>query len=364
MLFSRAHPAPAPSVEPPSRPRSAERRRDLLTLVAGVLVFGTTIAVFSPRTVAEGAAPARLRLAHFPSLLHAPALVGLAKGAFAEALADRARIEVRVVEAGPRAMEALLAGEVDVAWVGPGPAINAWVRSRGAGLRVVSGACAGGASLVFRGDVAGRSVPDLAGRRVAVPQLGNTQDISLRRFLGRAGLASRAEGGAVAVLPVPPPDVLTLFHRKELDAAWVPEPWATRLVLDGGARRVADERDLWPCGTFPSAIVVARTAFLEAHPDLVEALRQAHAGTIAWIRAHPGDAKRVVNEELRRLTGKALSEAVITEAWGRVSFTDDPDPEGLRASVEAAVEAGYLRGPIPSLEGLIAARSGAPRSGR
>jgi len=286
-----------------------------------------------------------LRLAYFPNLTHAPALVGVARGEFQRELHGYL-IEPKIVNAGPDAMEALLAGEVDVSYVGPSPAVNTYLKSGGKALRILAGACSGGASLIARGDVDIRSVADLDHKRVAVPQLGGTQDVSLRHFLDLNGLAPVQKGGTVEIIPVKNPDILALFLQKQIDAAWVPEPWASRLKKDAHAKTVADERDLWPGKMFTTTVVVARTKFAEDHPEAIQALLRAHLETIEWLNAHPDDAQVIVNAELKRLTGKALSDGVMKEAWSRVRFTDDPNRPNILALAEAAEKAGYLKGKL------------------
>src|SRR5579871_1638214 len=173
-----------------------------------------------------------LRLAYFPNVTHAPALAGVARGDFQQALGDKAALETRVVNAGPEAMEALLANAIDVSYVGPSPAINTYLKSQGRVLRLLAGACSGGASLVASADTPIHSIKDLDGKSVAVPQFGGTQDVSCRHFLAASGLRPKDKGGSVDLQEIKNPDILALFKQKQLDAAWVPEPWAARLIAD------------------------------------------------------------------------------------------------------------------------------------
>lgn len=311
-----------------------------LGLVALSVAFGG-----QPNTRGAGDSRPSLRIAYFPNLTHAPALVGVARGEFQKELRGYF-IEPKVVNAGPDAMEALLAGEVDVAYVGPSPAVNTYLKSGGKALKILAGACSGGASLVARGDLNIRSIRDLDRRKVAVPQLGGTQDVSIRHFLEVNGLAPQEHGGTVAVIPVKNPDILALFLNKQIDAAWVPEPWASRLKQDADATTVVDERDLWSGRSFTTTVVVARAEFLRQHPDAVEAILRAHVSTVAWLKRNPDEAQRVVNSELKRLTGKALSSTILQEAWSRLSFTDNPNRENVQEFTNAAAKAGYLRGTL------------------
>lgn len=292
-----------------------------------------------------------LRLAYFPNITHAPALVGVGGHRYEKDL-PRYAIQSKVVNAGPEAMEALLAGEVDLAFVGPSPAINTYIKSNGDALRVIAGACSGGASLISRDGTVTR-VSDLDGKSIAVPQLGGTQDVSLRHFLALNGLKPREKGGTVSIVPVANPDILSLFKRKQIDAAWVPEPWASRLRHEGGGRTAVDERTLWPHGQFTTTVVVVRRAFADAHPDAVQDFVRAHVETVAWMQSHAKEAQEIANGELKRLSGKALKPDVLKEAWANVAFTTDPNSDSIQAFAQAARDAGYLKAGGPSLTAMV-----------
>jgi NitT/TauT family transport system substrate-binding protein len=321
--------------------------------VAALAVLVGIAVVFGNPKAAPTSGRERVRLAFFPNLTHAPALAGLARGAFQEALPAGVVVDPKAFNAGPEEMEALLAGEVDVGYVGPSPAINTYLKSGGKALRVLAGACSGGAGLVARKGTGIRSIADLDGKRLAVPQLGGTQDVSARRFLTRNGLATREKGGSVLLLPVKNADILGLFKRGELDAAWVPEPWTTRLLQETGATLVQDERGLWPEGRFTTTVIVARTKYLEAHPDRVEALLRAHVRMVDWLRRSPREGQLVANEELKRLTGKELPGSVLKEAWTRLEFTMDPGWSSIETLAQAASAAGYLPEGGTDIAGLL-----------
>jgi NitT/TauT family transport system substrate-binding protein len=307
-------------------------------VLAGLaLVFGR-----SSNGSGAGAGQETLRLGYFPNVTHAPGVVGTARGEFQKALGAKTVVDTKVFNAGPEEMEALLAGAIDVGYVGPSPAINTFLKSDGRALKILAGACEGGAALIARDGTTITSIRDLSGKRVAVPQLGGTQDVSLRHFLAAEGLHPKEKGGDVEILPVQNPDILALFLKGQLDAAWVPEPWATRLLHQAHARLVVDERDLWPDKRFTTTVLVVRKAYLEQHPQQVAAILQAHLRTIAWLRQNPDDAQTLVNSELKRLTGKALPSDVLKEAWSRVAFTADPNRANIQAFVQAAADAGYL----------------------
>jgi len=312
-------------------------------LVGSLLALGSAVPTAS--------AAETIRVGYFPNITHAQPLLGLANGAFQKALGD-VTIDAKTFTAGPSAVEALFAKAIDLAYLGPGPAINGYVRSHGEVI-IVAGACSGGASLVVRGDLAINSPADFRGKRIATPQLGGTQDIALRHWLKEQGLAPVENGGDVRVLPMANADQLTLFQEKHLDAAWAPEPWATRLVIEGKGRVYLDERDLWPKREFVSTVVAVRQKYLQEHPDLVEKWLTAHVEVTSWIEKNPAASQQLVNREIQRITTKALPPAVITQAWTRLSFTAVPLTQSLNRNAEAAFELGFLGSTRPDLTGLV-----------
>ena len=299
-----------------------------------------------------GRAQTVVRVGAFPNITHAQAMVGKANGWFEKAMGPAVRIRWTSFNAGPAAIEALFAGAIDMTYVGPNPAINGYVRSNGEALRVIAGAASGGASLVVRNDSGIRRPEGFRGKRVASPQFGNTQDVALRNWLKDHGLKTTDKGGDVQVIPIHNPDQLTMFLRKDLDAAWAPEPWATRLIHEGNGRLFVDERTLWPNGQFVSALLIVNTRFLKAHPDLVKNWVRAHVDLTDWINAHPDDAKKLLNRQIQAETGKALPEAVLNEAFGRMEVTYDPLHNALTTAAREAFENGFLGRQMPDLSGL------------
>jgi NitT/TauT family transport system substrate-binding protein len=285
----------------------------------------------------QSAAGAPLRLAFFPNVTHAQALVGNSEGAFAAALGGADRIVTRQFNAGPAAMEALLAGDVDVCYVGPGPAVIAYLRSQG-GLRVVAGAASGGAVLVVKD---AHRTRDLLGKRVASPQLGNTQDIALRTWLKKEGLEIGEGPRRVNVTPLANADILQLFKRGDLAGAWVPEPWGARLVAEAGGKILVDERRLWPGGKFPITILVASRRALEARRDDVLSIVRAHVELTHRWRADRLAFARAANAEYGRLTGHPLPPAVVEDAFSRLEPTDDPAAGALVEQARQARALGY-----------------------
>jgi NitT/TauT family transport system substrate-binding protein len=296
--------------------------------------------------------PNSVRVGYFPNITHAQAVVGVGDDTFRRALGAAATLETRVFNAGPSVIEALFAGQIDLAYIGPNPAINGYVRSNGEALRIIAGATSGGAVLVVREDSGIREARDFEGRRIASPQLGNTQDVALRRWLQQQGLRLRERGGATQVVPVANPDILTLFQKKEIDAAWVPEPWGARLVHEAGGRIFLDERRIWPQGRFVTAQLIARTAFLRQHPEVARRWLDAHVELTRRLTTDAAGAKRALNAEIERLTGKAFPAAVLDDAWSRMTVTWDPIRESLRQSADAAFELGFLGDRRPKLDGI------------
>ena len=291
-----------------------------------------------------------VRIGHFPNITHAQAMVGQANGAFQKAIGKP--VDWKIFNAGPAAMEALTAGYVDIAYVGPNPAINAFIRSEGEALRVVAGASSGGASLVIHPKANIGTDKDFADKRITTPQLGNTQDVAAREWLSAHGHQFREKGGTVSILPIPNPEQLILFQKGEIDGAWAPEPWATRLVQELGGKRYLDERDLWPDRQFCTALVVVRKAFLDANPDVVKKFLDVHVEVTQWIKANPEQAKRLINDEIGREVGKPLPVKLLDESWKWFDVTYDPLSATLHRSADSAFKLGFLGKTNPDLAGI------------
>jgi len=293
-----------------------------------------------------------IRVGAFPNVTHAQAMVGKADGWFDKAMGPNVKVQWTSFNAGPSAIEALFAGAIDMTYVGPNPAINGYVRSNGEALRVVSGAASGGASLIVRNDAGINKPEDFHGKRVASPQFGNTQDVALRNWLKNHGLKTNDKGGDVRIIPMANPDQLTLFLKKELDAAWSPEPWATRLIHEGNGRLFVDERSLWPNGQFVITLLVVNTKFLKAHPDLVKKWIAANIDLTEWINAHQTEAKKLLNQQIQAETGKALPPIVLDEAFSRMQVTYDPLHAALNEAAKQAFDDGFLGRTMPDLSHL------------
>jgi NitT/TauT family transport system substrate-binding protein len=285
-----------------------------------------------------------LRLGYLANLTHAPALVGAAKLTL-----PGVEVKTRTFRAGPRVCEALLGNAIDVGVSGPGPIVSMHARHGGNPLALVSGMTSGGASLVVLPAVRGPG--DLAGRRVATPQLGSTPDVSLRAWLSKQGLVTKERGGDVVVDALASADILAQMRRGQIAGAWLPEPWASRIVFELGARRMIDERDLWPARRFPTALVVVRRPFYEARRAEVDAVVRAFHEQIARA-TRDASMKTAAFAEIKRLTGKGLPKPVMDAAWERLEFTVDPMPSALATMAEDARALGYV--PSADVRGLLA----------
>jgi NitT/TauT family transport system substrate-binding protein len=310
------------------------------------------VVVFFLLLAVQGFAQTVIHVGAFPNITHPQAMVGKANGYFEKAMGSNVKIDWKTFNAGPAAIEALFAGAIDMTYVGPNPTISGYVRSDGEALRVIGGAASGGAALVVRADAGINKPEDFHGKRVATPQQGNTQDVALRSWLKAHGMKAREKGGDVQVMPMANPDQLTLFLRKDLDAAWAPEPWATRLVREGNGKLFLDERDLWPHGQFVVTNLIVRTKFLKEHPDLVKNWIRANVELTDWINKNLPEAKKLLNQQIQKETGKALSQGLLDEAFTRIEVTYDPLRDTLLTSAHSAFDAGFLGNKMPDLSRL------------
>lgn len=324
------------------------RRAWVLTLALTLLglLAGACSGSSSPRGGTESAQvgdrQVTLRLGYFPTITHATPIVGIESGIFARELGPDVKLQPATFNAGPAAVEALFSGALDAAYIGPNPAINAFVRSKGEAVRVIAGATSGGAFFVVRPEIT--SAADLRGKRVASPQLGNTQDVALRSWLRSQGLKTDAQGGGdVSVMPQENAQTLQSFRDGQIAGAWVPEPWATRLILEGGGRVLVDERTLWPNGQYVTTHLIVRTEFLRRYPQVIERLLRGHIAATASLNAYPDEAQRLVNAAIERLTGQGMRPEVIAAAWQNLTFTNDPIAASLRRSAEDAAALGFLK---------------------
>jgi NitT/TauT family transport system substrate-binding protein len=290
-----------------------------------------------------------LRIGYFPNINHAQAVIGLGRGDFQNALGDNVQVTTQIFNAGPPAIEALFANQIDVAYIGPNPAINGYVQSNGEALRIISGAASGGAVFVVRNDSGINSPQDLANKKFSSPQLGNTQDVALRKYLLDNGYKTKENGGNVEIIPAKTADIVLLMIKKDIDGAWIPEPWGAKLIKEANAKVLVDERDLWPDGQFVSAHIIARTDYIERNPDIIKKLLNAHIDMTAWINDNRDEALQIFNAELNKLMGQTIPEDELREGISRIKLTHDPIKESLFKAANDAYDIGFLGKTRPEL---------------
>ena len=284
-----------------------------------------------------------VNLGFFPNVTHAPALVGVAENLFTDALGPDVDLKTFTFNAGTEATEALFAGALDITFIGPNPAINAFAQSDGEAVRIISGSTSGGAYLVVKPEIT--SADQLAGKTLATPSLGNTQDVALRAWLAEQGYETTPEGGGdVTILPQSNSTTLESFVSGAIDGAWVPEPWATRLILEGQGSVLVDERDLWPDtdGEYVTTHLIVRTEFLEENPGLVKAVIEGLADAIEKIEIDPAAAQADVVSQIDSITGQETSADVIAKSFENLTFTLDPIAASLAGSAADAEAVGLL----------------------
>ena len=326
----------------------------LVSVFSLILVFSFALAACGSQSSANttGTGQTIVHLGYFPNLTHAVAIVGVERGTFQQTLGSNVKLETTTFNAGPAEIEALNAGSIDIAYSGPSPAVNGYVKSKGADLRVIAGASSGGVLFVVRPAAGITTAKDLANKKIADPQQGGTQDIALRYYLSQNNLTPADKGGNVQIVPTDNATILTLFKAGKIDGAWVPEPWATRLVVEGKGKIFLDERTLWPNGKFVTTNVVVRKAFMEQHPDIVNKFLQAHVDTVQWILSNPDSAKSIVNSEIKRITGKGMVASELDSAWNNLDITYDPLTSSLYQSADRAFSLGFLGTSKPDLTGI------------
>jgi NitT/TauT family transport system substrate-binding protein len=284
----------------------------------------------------------KIRIAYFPNIGHAIPIVGMENGFFQNSLGDQVKIETRVFDSGPQAIESLFGNSIDLAYVGPGPAINGFLNSENHNVKILAGAASGGASFIVHPDSEINSASDFTGKKIAAPQIGNTQDVSLRHYLSENGLRTAEKGGSVIVYNIPNPDIYTLFVKGDIDGAWIPEPWATILVTELNGKRLFHEEDLWPNQEFASVLLIANVNFVEKNPELITNLLKSHNETATWINQNPIETRIVFNDFLNSHLGQSLSDDIVDVALSNIVITADPLPDSVYSFAEKANALGYL----------------------
>ncbi|WP_426299353.1 ABC transporter substrate-binding protein [Arthrobacter sp. R-11] len=315
----------------------------LALLIGAGAAVASAVARNNEAPAAAGTSPAaELRLGYFGNVTHAPALVGVSKGLIAKEL-GATKLSTQVFNAGPAAIEALNAGAIDATYIGPNPAINSFVKSNGESIRIIAGAAAGGAQLVVKPGI--KTAAELKGKTLASPQLGGTQDVALRAWLLKQGYKTSTDGsGDVNINPTENAQTLKLFQDGKIDGAWVPEPWASRLVLQAGAKVLVDEKDLWAKGEFVTTVLIVNKKFAAEHPETVTALLKGHVAAVDWLNTAPAAEKAsVINAALKDSAGKPLAADVIARSLQNITFTTDPLAATYKKLLQDGVDAGTTK---------------------
>lgn len=293
----------------------------------------------------------KVKIACFPNLTHSQALVGMAEGKFQKSLGENYQVEWKTFNAGPAEIEALFAGEVDIGYVGPVPAINGYIKSKGE-LQIIAGAADAGAILVSRKDLQIKDIKELDGKKIAVPQFGNTQDLVLRHVLNENGLKDLTKGGTVQIIQVENPEIKTLLDRKDIDAALVPEPWGSRLVKEINANIVLDYDQVYSQGGYASAVVIARKEFINEHPDIVKKFIETHVQLTKYINDNKDTIKKVMNVQINHLTKTSIPDDVLNNSLKRIIITNNPERESIVNMANLSREVGYIK-QLPNIDDLI-----------
>jgi NitT/TauT family transport system substrate-binding protein len=287
-----------------------------------------------------------LRVGYFPNVTHAQGVIGSqttreGRGWFEQRLGPDVVVQWFPFNAGPSAMEAVFAGSIDLTYVGPNPALNAYIRSGGDEIRVLAGAAEGGAALVVPADGRIKTAADFRGRKLATPQFGNTQDVAARAWLKKQGFRITQSGGDVFVLPTANPDQLALFSAGQIDAVWTVEPWVSRLEQEAGGRVFLDQPDV------VTTLLVSSVRLLKEHPDLARKFRAAHVELTAWINAHGAEARTIICSGLSADMHRRVPPGLVESAWRRLHFTAALSADQLAGVVKDAQGVGFLRNAIP-----------------
>ncbi len=308
---------------------------------AALALLGGMLAACSGPANAQSGGVTVVNVGYFPNVTHAPGLVADAQGFLTKRLgAASASAATKSFNAGPDVIQAILSGSLDISYIGPNPTVTAYIQSRGEGIRVIAGSTSGGASLVVKPDIT--TAAQLKGKKLATPQLGNTQDIALRYWLSTQGLnVTKDGGGDLNILPQANSAAVQAFTAGQIDGAWVPEPYATRLVQAGG-KVLVDEATLWPDGKFVTTNIIARTDFVQQHPELVKAFLEAHLDALALIQSDPATAQTAVAGQIKKITEQEIAPDLLKASWKNLTFTADPLASTLKTSAEHAAAVGLL----------------------
>ena len=294
-----------------------------------------------------------IRVAFFPSVVHAVPIIGMETQTFANNLNADLDIQVKIFDSGPQVIESIFSNSVDIAYVGPGPVINGFLKSDGNDLKILAGAASGGASFVIQKNSGLDLIENYSGKRIAAPQISNTQDVSLRHYLAENGLVTAEKGGDVFVLNIANPDIYTLFAKGDIDGAWVPEPWATMLVEELDGVRLFDENEFWPENQFSSVLLIGRSDYIEKNPEIIKKWINANEKTAQWINNHPDESKKLYNEFLNSYMGRTLPQNIVEKSFSNIIITSEPLENSVHTFAERADALGYLGRDGYTLDGIF-----------
>jgi len=324
-----------------------------------VVVFGVIIMIISITAIVtltndySDTNNEKLRVAFFPSIGHAVPIVGLENKFFQERIGEQIKIDTKIFDSGPQVIESIFAGSIDIAYVGPGPTINGFLKSGGMDVKILSGAASGGASFIVQPNSGLDSIENFDGKRIASPQISNSQDVSLRYYLETNGLKPVEKGGTVFVLNISNPDIYTLFAKGDIDGAWISEPWATMLVEELGGVRLFNEEKLWPNEQFASVLLIARTNYLENNPEVIRNWIKSHEETVSWINSNPDESKTIFSNFLKKYMGKSLPLKIIDKSFSNLEITSNPIKNSVLTFAERADSLGYLGRTGYNLDGIF-----------
>ena len=324
-----------------------------LVIAAGIGIIILVLSVVILSNFEDKSNVNTVRVAFFPNIGHAIPIVGLENKIFEENLGSETSIQPRIFYSGPQVTESLFSKSIDLAYVGPGPAINGFVKSEKHDIVILSGAASGGASFVVHPNSTINKAGDFNGKKIGTPQIGNSQDVSLRNFLSEHGLKTFEKGGTVVILNIANPDIYTLFSKHQIDAAWIPEPWATILVQELNGKRLFYEEELWPDNTFASVLLIGRQEFVEKHPEIVRLWLESHNQTAIWIQNNPEETRTVFNNFLQNQIGQTLSDSIVDESLANLEITTNPMKDSIYIFAERADSLGYLGRGEYSLDGIF-----------
>ena len=325
----------------PTHMQSHRPLRLLVGVLVAALALVTVAAPALAKTPQQSSETTTVRLGVFANVTHAPGLIAIESGLLQKALGPDVKLEVQYFNAGPAVITALLADAIDVSYIGPNPSITGFAQTNGEALRIISGSTSAGAALVVKPSIT--KVSDLKGKKIATPQLGNTQDVAARAYLKSKGLSTDTSGGGdVSIIPTANATTLTAFQQGNIDGAWVPEPWASRLVNEAGGKVLVDEASLWPGGQFVTTQLIAATRFIKDNPKTITKVLKGNIDAIDFANNNPIPAQKFVATGILNATGQKVDLATITNSWANLTFTIDPLAATLAKSAKDAESVGLL----------------------